>query len=247
VIIAWVAMIVAVVAGPTEALGVLVIGGIFGVVPRLIAAGVQVERLWGFCLTDGPTALVIERGLLNLTTQRIHADRVQSIRIDQPLLWRPLDRFRLVVDVAGHRGADGNQAALAGDLLPIAPQPIVRGLLERLEVRADLESLDYVAAPRQARWRSLRSTSFQVARTPTHLVVRSGVLWRRITIVPHARVQSVRITQGPWQRSLGLASLHLDTAGPRVRVVAHHRGHAEAIAQARECVLIAAGGVLPGQ
>lgn len=242
----WAVLVVAVLGRGVDVVGVALAGGLFFVLPALFNAGRQVERLWGFELDDGPTALVIRRGLLNLSTQRIHPGRVQAIRIDQPLLWRPIDRYRLVVDVAGHRGAEGPEGEAAGDLLPIAPAEVVRGLLSRLEVGADIEALAYVPSPRRARWRSLRSPSFRVARTPTHLVVRSGVLWRRTTIVPHARVESARVVEGPWQRRLGLATLELDTAGPRVRVVARHRDRGEAAAQAEASARIAAGAVTAG-
>ena len=44
---------------------------------------------------------------------------------------------------------------------------------------------------------------------------RSGRVTRRLTVIPHARTQSVRLTQGPWERSLDLASVHVDsTPGP---------------------------------
>jgi putative membrane protein len=41
-------------------------------------------------------------------------------------------------------------------------------------------------------------------------------------IAPHSHVQSVRVTQGAWERRLGLASLHADTAPGPVNVVARH-------------------------
>ena len=45
-----------------------------------------------------------------------------------------------------------------------------------------------------------------------HLVVsREGMLTRRTHVVPHARVQSLRLHQGPWQRLLGLADLLVDS------------------------------------
>jgi putative membrane protein len=42
-------------------------------------------------------------------------------------------------------------------------------------------------------------------------------------VVPHAKVQSLRVVQGPLQRRLRLASLHLDTAGRYVAGRAPHR------------------------
>jgi len=51
---------------------------------------------------------------------------------------------------------------------------------------------------------------------------RSGRITRRIEVAPHARVQSVRVTQGPWERRLGLASVHADLAPGPVSDVARH-------------------------
>jgi putative membrane protein len=49
--------------------------------------------------------------------------------------------------------------------------------------------------------------------------------------VPLARIQSVRVTQGPVQRALALASVHIDTAGT-LRLTGEHRDAAEAYAAA---------------
>ncbi|HET6213740.1 MAG TPA: PH domain-containing protein, partial [Micromonosporaceae bacterium] len=59
------------------------------------------------------------------------------------------------------------------------------------------------------------------------LVTRDGLLTRELVIVPYARIQSVRVVQGPIQRRLRLASVHADTAGA-LHAVAHHRDQAEA-------------------
>ena len=47
------------------------------------------------------------------------------------------------------------------------------------------------------------------------LHIRSGVLFRRLTVVPFGRVQHIDIAQGPIERSHGLATLILHTAGTR--------------------------------
>ena len=46
---------------------------------------------------------------------------------------------------------------------------------------------------------------------------------RRTHVVPHARVQSLQLHQGPWQRRLGLADLQVDSPPGPVRVRARHR------------------------
>jgi putative membrane protein len=47
-------------------------------------------------------------------------------------------------------------------------------------------------------------------------------------VIPHAKVQSVRRTQGPWERRLGLATVHLDSTPGPVHVKAARRDAAEA-------------------
>jgi len=43
--------------------------------------------------------------------------------------------------------------------------------------------------------------------------IREGVLWRSVTTVPRSRVQHTDVTQGPFERKLGLGTLVLHTAG----------------------------------
>ena len=70
--------------------------------------------------------------------------------------------------------------------------------------------------------------------TDTAFVTRDGLLTRELVIMPYGRIQSVRIRQGPLQRSLRLASVWVDTAGAGPRAVAPHRDVAEAVALATE-------------
>lgn len=74
----------------------------------------------------------------------------------------------------------------------------------------------FIDAPRRAwplRPFSWRRTGF--ARTADAVLVRSGFVWRHLSVVPLARVQSIRIAQGPVRRRLDLVELTLQTvAGP---------------------------------
>ncbi|WP_159056969.1 PH domain-containing protein, partial [Streptomyces scabiei] len=56
---------------------------------------------------------------------------------------------------------------------------------------------------------------------------RHGLLRRRLDLVPHAKVQSVRLAQGPWQRYHGLADVHVDTGASKT-VTARLRDAGEA-------------------
>ena len=43
----------------------------------------------------------------------------------------------------------------------------------------------------------------------------SGVVWRQVVAVPRSRVQHIDVSQGPLERSYGLATLSIYTAGTR--------------------------------
>ena len=59
-------------------------------------------------------------------------------------------------------------------------------------------------------------------------MTRGFLLNRRISIVPHARVQSVRLRQGPLQRRLRLATVHAHTTPGPVDVVCRHLDETDA-------------------
>ncbi|WP_052847147.1 PH domain-containing protein [Streptomyces avicenniae] len=44
------------------------------------------------------------------------------------------------------------------------------------------------------------------------LLIRRGVLWQQLTVVPYGRMQLVEVTSGPLERRFGLARLQLHTA-----------------------------------
>ena len=49
-----------------------------------------------------------------------------------------------------------------------------------------------------------------IALTGTCVVLRTGRWWRRTSVVPYERIQSMRMRQGPLARRRGLAAIHLD-------------------------------------
>ncbi|WP_213816738.1 PH domain-containing protein [Glaciihabitans sp. dw_435] len=74
----------------------------------------------------------------------------------------------------------------------------------------------FVNSPRRAwplRWFSWRRNGFALG--PNLLLLRKGAVWRQLILVPEPRVQSIALKQGPLERALGLAAVHVDTvAGP---------------------------------
>jgi putative membrane protein len=85
------------------------------------------------------------------------------------------------------------------------------------------------APPARARWVAPVARHFLAAGLGPHLwVSRGGLLNRRTHVVPHARVQSLQLRQGPLQRRLGLADVQVDSPPGPVKVLARHRDAAEA-------------------
>lgn len=211
-----------------------------GAAPGLLAAlapvglgtgGLVMRRLlteYGFTVAESPDGLRLRHGLLDTRAQTIPYGRVQAVRVREPLLWRRRRWIRVEVDVAGYAATRGEEQASTSALLPVAPREFALALVDRV-LGSPLPAAGS-PAPRSARLRApLSARRLRVGVDDRHLVVTSGVLSTTTDIVPLAKVQSLRLVQGPWQRRLGLASLHADSAGRRLPgAVARHRGAAEA-------------------
>jgi putative membrane protein len=221
----------AVVAGATTVLREVV--GLAFLVPWALGGlGVvwrQFVSEYGFTVSESPDGLRIRKGLLDTWAQTVPPGRVQAVEIEQQLLWRPKDWVKLTVNVAGYAGRSGAEGPTSSTLLPVAPWPVARALLQRVLPDVDVDRVPRVPAPRRARW--LRPIGWRFLRYGSdEKVFLSEVGWltRRIAVVPHAKMQSVRIIQGPLQRALGLATVHVDTPAGPVDAVALHRSSDEA-------------------
>ena len=63
------------------------------------------------------------------------------------------------------------------------------------------------------RWLILRQvTAIRFATTETDFLVRRGIMFRRLDIVPYGRIQYVDVHEGPIARKLGVAAVQLHTA-----------------------------------
>lgn len=206
-------------------------GVVFLAVPVLLGVGsFAVRRFlseYGFTVAESPDGLRLRHGLLDTRSQTIPAGRIQVVRVIEPLLWRRLGWVRVEVDVAGYSGG-GEEQALTGALLPVAPRELADQLVAR--VLGGPLPPEVLRAPRRARWRApLAHRRLGLALDDRHVLSTYGIVTTTTDVVPLAKVQSVRLTQGPWQRRLRLTSLHVDTAGRRLPgALALHRDAREA-------------------
>jgi putative membrane protein len=170
---------------------------------------------------------------------------VQAIEISEPLLWRRKGWVRVSLNVAGLQSDDNDQQEHV--LLPVAPHDVARQIIARVMPGVDPGAMEFLPAPDRARrraWWQFRNLG--VAHDDLVLATRRGFLTRRVAVIAHARTQSVSVTQGPWQRSLGLASVQVDSTPGPVTIVALHRSAAEARRIAEDQLVRAATGRATG-
>ncbi|WP_434995568.1 PH domain-containing protein [Arthrobacter sp. Ld5] len=186
---------------------------------------------YNFRAATSPDGLRLRYGLLDTRAQTVPPGRVQALGIVQSPLWRLKGWYRVTANVAGYGASASNEGQARATLLPVGTRDEVLQLLalvlpdpgtdRPVELfAAGMAGRDggegFVTTPRRARWLAplaWRRTGFAV--TATALLLRSGVLWRRLAVVPHARTQSLAIEQGPVGRRFRVADLVLHTTpGP---------------------------------
>jgi putative membrane protein len=207
--------------------------GLVGLVPAglAIAAGAWREFATGFDFTvaESPDGLRLRHGLLEHRSQTVPPGRVQSLRLVEPLLWRARGWVRVQVNVAGYAGGGQQVGSSTSVLLPVAPRGVALALIARILPGVDLDAVPMSPAPRSARWaRPLWWRGLACGADDRVFAARRGLVQRQLDVIPHGKTQSVRLLQGPWQRRLGLASVHLDTTPGPVRVDVAHRSAREA-------------------
>jgi putative membrane protein len=215
---------------------ILVVTSAFGVVPLALGALIplvigmlslvwrRVIGMFNFTLAESSRGLRITRGLTNLTSQSVPIDRIQGVKTSQPLLWRPMGWYRVDIDILGyaHGDSENNESTSTSVLLPVASLDEVELALGRALPGFDLDGVELHTSPNRARW--LRWFDFWTLRygwDDRILITEQGWITHVRDVVPHAKTQSVRIEQGPLQRALGLADVHVHTPRGPVNAVAH--------------------------
>ncbi|NUR42469.1 MAG: PH domain-containing protein, partial [Streptomyces sp.] len=176
--------------------------------PLLGAAGASsVGRFVGeydWTVGESPDGLRIDHGLLDRTHETVPPGRVQTVRIVEPLLWRRRGWVRVELDVAGSSNSV---------LVPVAPREVAEAVVARVLPGVTVPPPAALSRPprRAGRCVPVWWRGHGLAVTDAVFAARQGLLRRSVALVPHAKVQSVRLVQGPWRRLWGLADVHVDT------------------------------------
>lgn len=197
-----------------------------------IAVGIVASRVkellkhGNFRLSDVGSTVRIVHGLTDHRTTSIPLQRVQALELVQPLWWRPLRWWRARVNVAG-AGKDEMDQEQGTVVLPVGSLEQALAILTLIDPALDPAAVrvaalgeggedGWVTASRSARFLDPWSWRRRGYAVSGHgVLLRSGRWTRSVTSVPHARIQSLTVSQGPLERRLGLADVHLiSTPGP---------------------------------
>ncbi len=206
---------------------------LFLLVAPLFVAVNQFFNWFNFTVAESPDGLRLRFGLTSHRSQTVPPGRVQAVRLESPLMWQPWGWAKVTVNVAG-TGGDDSSTAHPSVVLPVAPLAVARAVLAQALPGVDPFAVPLEPVSRRARWRApLQFKRLAVGSNDEVFVARHGWLVPMWDVVPHARTQSVRLTQGPWERRLSLASVHIDSTPGPIRITAAHRdaGHARQLVE----------------
>ena len=97
-----------------------------GLIPLAIGLVSMISRrvfqMFNFTLAQSARGVRVTRGLFNLTSQSVPVNRIQGVRVLQPILWRRLGWYRIDVNVLGYGSSEGgdNDTSATSVLVPVA-------------------------------------------------------------------------------------------------------------------------------
>jgi putative membrane protein len=201
----------------------------------------RVNDQYGFTVAVAPDGIRVRRGLFSTVAETIPVRRVQAVRQVEPLLWRAFGWCRLEVDLAGVPGPDraSGPGRVTKALLPVGPPELAAYL--RAVVIGPVEPPRSGPPPR-ARTKTPLSYHFLAAgHDRTMAVAVTGRVQKVTSWVPLEKAQSVRRVQGPVQRALALATVHVDVAGRRVGATFRDRAVEEADRLVEDLAMLSRG------
>jgi putative membrane protein len=223
------AIVVTALLEPSLAAAVVSGGGLFWLLGVIAVTWRRFNQEYRLTVAEAHDGLRLAGGLVTLTSETIRPGRIQAVRMVEPLLWRPFGWYRLQVDLAGQQRSEGEGQAQRRQLrtvLPVGGRAQVELLLDRI---VPDRPRDPSPAPRRTRLKSpLRYHMLGWGASESCVVTTTGRVRRTTCWVPLEKMQSLRRVQGPVQRRLRLATVHVDTAGRAAHAALRDRDVGEA-------------------
>jgi putative membrane protein len=193
------------------------------------ATGKKFPKYHGWTVREVAAGYRVEYGLFNKEQFTWQRDRICSITLHQPLLWRSRDWVKVTGGFVGREGGDGNGPEDPDGLLliPVTTRAQAEKMLVRIYGPEVLKLIDEpVRAPRRARWCTLWRRGCALSHSRDFVIGWRGLFLKQTaTIAPLARVLGVNVLQGPWQRVHQLAHVRLSLPGGDDVLAAHRDIH----------------------
>ena len=219
--------------------GVVLLGIGLGMgVPMVIAVvGItwaQISKSLRYSIAPTPDGVRITYGLLTTVTETLPPGRIFAVEVSQSLLWRPFGWWTIKINRMSGKSA-AQQSSSSGQqfnvVLPVGKRADVERVLSLVLPDVPAESIPalwdqgvvgptdadpYRTMPRRAWWRrpfSWKRHGYTV--TSDGLLLRRGIVWRKLAVFPLARLQGVSLSQGPIDRAQGVSGAQVHTVpGP---------------------------------
>ena len=226
-------------SGPEATFAILGIS--FGVGIPLVIATVaitwaQISKSLRYSIAPTPDGVRITYGLFTTITETIPPGRIFAAEVSQSLLWRPFGWWTIKINRMSGKSLSQQQSSTAQQFNIVLPVGVAADVQRVLGlILPDLPAADlplvwehgiqgpqtqgddpYRSMARRAWWRrpfSWKRHGFTV--TDFALLLRRGVVWRKLAVFPLVRLQGISAEQGPidrWQR-VGALKAHSVT-GP---------------------------------
>lgn len=212
----------------------ILLGATVGVGAPLVLSTVaivwaQISKSLRYSIAPTPDGVRITFGLFTTVTETLPPGRIHAVEVSQSILWRPFGWWTVKINrMSGQSVAQqaSAQGQMFNTVLPVGTRADVERVLDL--VLPDAPAADrplvwehgvlgpvpgdpYRTMARRARWRrplSWRRHGYVV--TDHSLLLRRGRIWRKLTLVPLARLQGVGVSQGPVERlqTVGRARAH---------------------------------------
>lgn len=204
--------------------GFLGLGITLGIgIPMVIAVvGItwaQISKSLRYSIAPTPDGVRITYGLLTTVTETLPPGRIFAVEVTQSLLWRPFGWWMIRINRMSGKSAAAQQSGNAQQfniVLPVGKRADVERVLGLIlpdvpvndlalvwehGILGPTEGDPYRRMAARAWWR--RPVSWKrhgYALTEFGLLLRRGVVWRKLAIFPLARLQGVSLSQGPIDR-----------------------------------------------
>ncbi|MFT4212699.1 MAG: PH domain-containing protein [Microbacterium sp.] len=198
------------------------------VIGMIAYEGRRLVRALQYAIAPTADGVRITFGLFTTVTETIPPGRIHAVEIGQPVLWRPAGWWDVRINrLSGRRSAEAGKDQLT-TVLPVGTRADVERVLALVLPQIDPTARQLAAAAAAGQAPGFETTPGRawflhplswrragVLATRDALLLRRGLIRRRVVLVPLARMQGISVTQGPIARAVRVARLRAHTVrGP---------------------------------